>query len=36
MITDQQARRLRRLDARGVPRERAAAQAGMDPKTARK
>jgi hypothetical protein len=36
MITDQQARRLRRLDIRGVPKERAAAQAGMDPKTARK
>lgn len=36
MITDQQVRRLRRLDVRGVPKERAAAQAGMDPKTARK
>jgi hypothetical protein len=36
MITDQQARRLRRLDVQGVPRERAAAQAGVDPKAARK
>jgi len=36
MITDQQVRRLRRLDVRGAPKERAAAQAGMDPKTARK
>jgi hypothetical protein len=36
MITDQQVRRLRRLDVRGAPKEQAAAQAGMDPKTARK
>jgi hypothetical protein len=36
MITDQQARRLRRLDVHGVPKEQAAARAGMDPKTARK
>src|SRR3954454_6026430 len=36
MVTDQQVRRLRRLDLRGLPRERAADKAGLDPKTARK
>jgi hypothetical protein len=36
MITDYQVQRLRRLDSRGVPKEQAAARAGMDPKTARK
>ena len=36
MVTDHQVRRLRRLDLRGVPAGRAAAQAGMDDKTARK
>jgi hypothetical protein len=36
MITDQQARRLRRLDVQCVPKEQAAARTGMDPKTARK
>jgi hypothetical protein len=36
MVTDQQVRRLRRLDLRGLPRAQAAAQAGMDDKTARK
>jgi hypothetical protein len=36
MITDQQVRKLRRLDGNGVPKELAAAQAGMDGKTARK
>ena len=36
MVTDHQVRRLRRLDLRGVPKGRAAAQAGMDDKTARK
>lgn len=36
MVTDQQVRRLRRLDHLGVPAEQAAAKAGMDPKTARK
>ena len=36
MVTDHQVRRLCRLDLRGVPRGRAAAQAGMDDKTARK
>src|SRR5260370_2623775 len=35
MITDQQARRLRRLDVQGVPKEQAAIRTGMDPKTAR-
>jgi len=36
MITDQQVRRLRRLDLLGIAKGRAAAQAGMDEKTARK
>ena len=36
MVTDQQVRRLRRLDLKGLPRGRAAAQAGLDDKTARK
>ena len=36
MVTDQQVRRLRRLDLRGLPKERAADKAGMDAKTARK
>ena len=36
MVTDQQVRRLRRLDLRGLPQERAADKAGIDPKTARK
>src|SRR2546430_14758276 len=36
MVTDQQVRRLRRLDLRGLPKERAADKAGIDPKTARK
>src|SRR4051794_474038 len=36
MVTDHQVRRLRRLDLRGLSRGRAAAQAGMDDKTARK
>ena len=36
MVTDQQVRRLRRLDLRGLPKERAADKAGMDYKTARK
>jgi hypothetical protein len=36
MVTDQQVRRLRRLDLQGLPRERAAAKAGLGPKTARK
>src|SRR5271157_3504408 len=36
MVTDYQVRRLRRLDLMGVPKGRAAAQAGMDDKTARK
>jgi len=36
MVSDHQVRRLRRLDLRGLPRGRAAAQAGMDDKTARK
>ncbi len=36
MVTDQQVRRLRRLDRLGLPAEQAAAKAGMDPKTARK
>jgi hypothetical protein len=36
MVTDQQVRRLRRLDLRGLPKERAADKAGMDTKTARK
>lgn len=35
MITDQQARRLRRLDVQGVPKEQAADRVGIDPKTAR-
>jgi hypothetical protein len=36
MITDQQVRMLRRLDHKGIPKELAAAKAGMDPKSARK
>src|SRR5215207_2396506 len=36
MVTDQQVRLLRRLDQQGLPREVAAARAGMDAKTARK
>lgn len=36
MITDQQVRKLRRLDGEGVPKEVAASRAGMDAKTARK
>src|SRR5690349_8758760 len=36
MITNQQVRKLRRLDGTGVPKEVAAARAGMDAKTARK
>src|SRR5947199_6694209 len=36
MVTDHQVRRLQRLDLRGLPKERAADQAGVDPKTARK
>jgi hypothetical protein len=36
MITDQQVRKLRRLDGNGVPKEIAAFRAGMDAKTARK
>lgn len=36
MVTDQQVQRLRRLDLQGLPKERAAAKAGLDPKTARK
>jgi hypothetical protein len=36
MITNQQMRLLRRLDGNGVPKEVAAARAGMDAKTARK
>ena len=36
MVTDQQVRRLFEMDAEGVPKETAAAKAGMDPKTARK
>src|SRR3954447_19113133 len=35
MITNQQVRKLRRLDGNGVPKEVAAARAGMDAKTAR-
>ena len=36
MVTDQQVRKLFRLDREGLPRELAAAKAGLDPKTARK
>jgi len=36
MITDQQVRMLRRLDRQRIPKELAAAKAGMDPKSARK
>jgi hypothetical protein len=36
MVTDQQVRRLRRLDLRGWSKERVADKAGMDAKTARK
>ena len=35
-VTDQQVRRLFRLDRRELPKGRAAAQAGLDEKTARK
>ncbi len=34
MVTDQQVRRLRRLDLQGLPKERAADKAGLDAKTA--
>jgi hypothetical protein len=36
MISDQQVRKLLRLDAQGIGKESAAARAGMDSKTARK
>ena len=36
LTTDQQVRRLRRLDAQGTPLAVAAARSGMDAKTARK
>jgi hypothetical protein len=36
MVTDQQVRRLFQYDTRGLPRDVAAAKAGLDPKTARK
>ena len=36
MVTDLQVRKLRRLELQGVPKERAALGAGLDPKTARK
>ena len=36
MITDQQVRKLRRLDGQGIAKEVAAARVGMDAKTARK
>src|SRR5260370_41903834 len=36
MITDQQVRKLRRLDGQGKAKEAAAARVGMDAKTARK
>src|SRR4051794_5454049 len=36
MVTDQQVRKLFRLERDGVPKERAADRAGIDPKTARK
>src|SRR5215470_8386518 len=36
MVTDQQIRKLFRLDREGLPKELAAAKAGLDPKTARK
>jgi hypothetical protein len=36
MVTDQQVRRLRRLDLQGLLKECAADKAGLDPKTARK
>jgi hypothetical protein len=36
MITNQQVRKLRRLDEQGIAKEAAAARAGMDAKTARK
>lgn len=35
MVSDQQVPRLRRLDLQGLPKERAADKAGIDPKTAR-
>jgi hypothetical protein len=36
MVTDQQIRKLLHLDREGLPKELAAAKAGLDPKTARK
>src|SRR5260370_21014773 len=36
MITNQQVRKLRRLDGQGIAKEVAAARVGMDAKTARK
>src|SRR5438105_1485145 len=36
MVSDQQVRRLFRLDAQDVPKSLAADKAGLDPKTARK
>lgn len=36
MITDQQVRKLRRLDGQGIAKEVAAVRVGMDAKTARK
>jgi hypothetical protein len=36
MVTDQQVQRLQRLALHGLPKERAADKAGLDPKTARK
>lgn len=36
MTTDQQVRRLKEMDSKGMAKEKAAAKAGMDPKTARK
>jgi hypothetical protein len=36
MVTDQQVRRLFLLDSQGLPKQLAAAKAGLDPKTARK
>ncbi len=36
MTADQQVRRLKEMDSKGMAKEKAAAKAGMDPKTARK
>src|ERR1051325_1689315 len=36
MVTDLQVRKLRGLDRQGLTKEKAAARAGLDPKTARK